>query len=93
MILYQMLKNTAYTYPQKAAIIYDKKEITYQEFLRQVEQLQQCLRLLNICNDMRVGLILHNSDMYCITLYALSKNDNIICLMNPLFSEDDIEKK
>ncbi len=93
MILYQMLKKTAYNYPQKTAIIYNKTSTTYQEFLRQVNQLQQCFRLIKIFENMRVGLILHNSDIYCIILYALSKNNNISCLMNPLWNEGEIERK
>lgn len=93
MILYQMLKKTANKYPHKIAIIYNKIATTYQEFLRQVNHSQQCLKLFDIYSDMRIGLILHNSDMYCITLYALSKNNNITCLMNPLWNEDEIERK
>ena len=93
MILYQMLKRTANKYPKKTAIIYNKIATTYQEYLRQVDHLQQCLKMFGIYNDMRVGLIFHNSDMYCFTLYALSKNNNISCLMNPLWNEDEIERK
>lgn len=93
MILYQMMKKTACTYPKKVAIIYDQITITYQDLLKKVNQLQQCLGLLSIYKDMRVGLILHNSDMYCITLYALSKNSNISFLMNPLWTDDEIAKK
>lgn len=93
MILYQMLKKTANKYPNKIAIIYNKISTTYQDFLHLVNHVKQCLNMFDIYSNMRVGLILHNSDMYCITLYALSKNNNITCLMNPLWNEDVIERK
>ena len=92
MILYHMLRDSALLYPRKTAIIYNEKSISYRDFFESVNKLHQCFTDLDIKKYTKIGLILHNSDMYCITLYALSKNESISCLLNPLWNVDKLER-
>lgn len=93
MILYQMLRQSASTFRDKVALIYNEKRLSYQEFYTRVNLLQQNFAQLGIKKEIKVGLLLHNSDLLCTSLYALSKNNNITCLMNTQWNESEIERK
>lgn len=93
MILYEMLKQSAATYPDKTALIYHNNTLSYIELIKSVDSLQSRLNKLGIRPNDRIGLILHNSIDFVICLYALSKNSNIICLLNPQYSVEEIEQK
>ncbi len=93
MILYEMLKKSTEMYPDKVALIYQKEEITYKDLLYCVNKTQQQFQKLGIQPGKHIGLVLHNSIEYVICLYALSKNGNVVCLLNPQWCIKELERK
>ncbi len=93
MILYEMLRKSAEDYPDKCALIYQNTKISYRMLIHIVDSLQCGFIKLGINSHERVGLVLHNSIDFVVCLYALSKNENIVCLLNPQYSVEEIEEK
>lgn len=93
MNLYEMLKRSAAKSPQKTALMSKNESISYSELLDCVKQTQQKIKDLGIKKNDRVGLVLHNSIEYVICLYALSKNQNVTCLLNPQWTMNELERK
>lgn len=93
MFLYEMLRQSAAAYPDKTALIYQNTSLSYLKLINIVDSLQGGFEKMGINPNDRVGLILHNSIDFVICLYALSKNKNIICLLNPQYCVGEIEQK
>ncbi len=93
MILYEMLRQSAASHPDKISLIYRETSLTYLELINTVDSLQRGLKKIGIRPNERIGLMLHNSIDFAICLYALSKNKNVVCLLNPQYSIEEIEKK
>lgn len=93
MNLYEMLKRSATKIPKKTALMCKNEVVTYSELLDCVRRTQQKIRNLGIKKGDRVGLVLHNSIEYVICLYALSKNQNITCLLNPQWTSSELKRK
>ncbi|GEM_PF-808984 len=85
MSLYKNLKSSSVKYPDKVAIISNNHEVTYADFKLKVDKLSVGFRCANISSDSRVALIMHNSTEFIFTLFALEKNKNLVCLLNPNF--------
>ena len=93
MTLYEMLVASAEKYPDKIAVKDDENSITYSELKIQVDKLHVCLLDMGVKSNCKVGVALHNSIKYIIILYALSKNGNVSCLLNPQWSSECLIKK
>lgn len=93
MLLYEMLEQTASAYGDRTALIYTDEIINYRELKQRVDRLHKGLLKRGIEPGERVGLILHNSIDFVVFLYALSKNGNIVCLLNAQWSVKDLERK
>lgn len=83
MILYDLLVQGSKKNPNKIAIVCEKGEITYSKLLIEVDLMHERLKKMNIRNDIVIGLILHNSLLFIVMLFALNKNKNLVCLINP----------
>ncbi len=93
MFLYETLEKTADMYPDKYALSYDGTSITYTELKARVNSLADGFTKQGITPSSRVGLFLHNSVDFVVCLYALSRNGNIICLLNTQLSSEALDIK
>ena len=93
MTLYEMLLDSATKFPDKIALIEGNNSITYSELKNKVDKLHAYLFSLGIEENTKIGLLLHNSFLFVISLYALSKNNNVVCLMDTQWAPRTIIEK
>ena len=89
-MLEQMLAKGAKDYPKKAAIIYDKLRITYQELYAQVRGFSKGLSSLGISQSDCIAVILPNCPEFIISFYAAAKLNAIFLPLNHLFKEEEL---
>ena len=71
--------------PDRLAIIYDGKHITYQNLADRVNQLSNTMADLGVNAGDRVGMFQVNSNAYIETYFAAAKLDAIFLPLNFLF--------
>ncbi|MCC5637004.1 acyl--CoA ligase [Nostoc sp. CHAB 5844] len=89
-MLNQLLYKTFKAYPEKTAIVYDKRRINYRELYSQVIRFSKALELLNIKKDDCVAIILPNCPEFIISFYAITRLKAIALPLNPAFKESEI---
>lgn len=93
MSLYLMLKKSALKNPLNIAVVEKNKCVTYEELLNRVDELCLIFKKLKISEGVTIGLALHNSIEFIEYLYAFSKNGNTICLLDPNWNAEEINRK
>jgi len=85
------LDEVASKYPYKTAIIFEDKQITYQELKNQIDRLAIGLRRLGVSEGDRVGLCLPNIPQGIIAYFAIIKLGALMIAENPLFSKAEFK--
>lgn len=85
------LKKTATKYPNKKALNFLGKEMTFNEIYMQSLRFANYLRNLGIKKGDRVAIMLPNSPQAVIAYYGILFADAIIVQTNPLYTERELE--
>ncbi len=85
------LKKTATKYPNKKALNFLGKEMTFNEIYTQSLRFANYLRNLGIKKGDRVAIMLPNSPQAVIAYYGILFADAIIVQTNPLYTERELE--
>ncbi|HEX6482464.1 MAG TPA: alpha/beta fold hydrolase [Ktedonobacteraceae bacterium] len=88
--LQDLLTNTAYSFPRRAALIFFGQKISYRELDHQSNRFAHVLQTKGIKKGDRVALVLPNIPQYFIAFFGALKAGATIVLGSPLSNEDEI---
>lgn len=89
--LQQFLQEAAEQFPQKTAIHFLGKELTYKEIYEQAIKLASYLQQLGLQKGDRVSIMLPNCPQAVISYYAVLFAGGIVVQTNPLYTERELE--
>lgn len=89
--LHQFLYEAADLYPEKKALHFMGKEITYKEVLQQTETFAAYIQKLGLEKGDRVAIMLPNSPQSVIAYYGILMAGGIVVQTNPLYMERELE--
>ncbi|MBD3317742.1 MAG: AMP-binding protein [Chitinivibrionales bacterium] len=82
MLIHHFLEDAARRFPDKPAIWYRERWMSYSEIEEKASRLARYLRERGICRGQRVCLLLSNSHDYIISYYAILKADAVVVALN-----------
>ncbi|MEH7442404.1 long-chain-fatty-acid--CoA ligase [Bacillus sp. JJ1122] len=85
------LKQTAEKFPEKVAIHFMGKELTYKQVYNYAKKLAAYLQSLGIEKGDRVAIMLPNTPQSIISYYAILMAGGIVVQTNPLYMERELE--
>lgn len=88
--LQQVLKDTAEKYPNKIAIHFNGKEISYQELYESALKLAGYLKKIGMEKGDRVAIMLPNSPQSVIGFYGVMLAGGIVVQTNPMYTEREL---
>ena len=88
--LFSVLEDSARRFPDRPAIAWFGRHISYKELLREVEKFSAGLASVGVKPGDRVGLILPNCPQYVIAYYATVRLGAIIVGNNPLYTQREL---
>src|SRR6266511_2399588 len=88
--LFSVLEDTARTFPDRPALAWFGKHLSYRELLREVERFSAALASLGVKKGDRVGLVLPNCPQYVIAYYATIRIGAVIVGNNPLYTQREL---
>jgi long-chain acyl-CoA synthetase len=88
--LHDVMRATAARFPDRPAITFRDRAISFAEFDRQSNRLANGLAALGLGSGDRLALYLPNCPQYELAFYAASKLGAISCPMNPSYREREI---
>ncbi len=86
-----ILQIPAKTFPDKTAIVFEGREITFWELRLQMLRFANALAALGIQKGDRVGLHLPTCPQYVISYYALLSLGAIVVNLNPLYTVEELQ--
>jgi long-chain acyl-CoA synthetase len=88
--LFSVLEDSARRFPDRPAIAWFGKHLSYRELLSEAERFSAVLAGLGVKKGDRVGLILPNCPQYVIAYYATVRLGAIIVGNNPLYTQREL---
>ena len=88
-MLYDLLRKTAETYPERTAVICGDKRFDYREFKERVDRLANGFRSLGIRKNDKVAILHKNCHRFLETYFAVAKIGAVLVPMNYRLSADD----
>jgi long-chain acyl-CoA synthetase len=89
--LFGMLEASARRFPDRPAIAWLGRHLTYEWLLREVERFSAVLEGLGVRRGDRVGLIVPNSPQYVVAYYAVARLGAVVVGNNPLYTGREME--
>ncbi len=89
--LQDLLQKTAEKYPNKTAIVYNTREISYAELDLLSNQFANALTNLGVAKDDRVALFLPNIPQFLIAYFGILKAGAVVTAISPLHREREVE--
>ncbi|MGQ9824728.1 MAG: long-chain-fatty-acid--CoA ligase [Desulfotomaculales bacterium] len=89
--LHSLLARTVENFPEKTAMIFFGREISYRQLGLFVERLASALSGLGVRKGDRVALMLPNCPDFVVSYYALLRLGAIVVNTNPMYVEREIE--
>ncbi len=89
--LFGMLETSARRFPERPAIAWFGRHLSYGWLLREVERFSAVLQSLGVRRGDRVGLILPNSPQYVVAYYAAGRLGAVVVGNNPLYTTREME--
>lgn len=86
----ESLEKTVERFPDKTVLIWEGKETTYSQLLRDVNRFGNALKALGIGPGDRVALMMNNRPEFVVTYYGTCKIGATIVLVNTLLKKDEI---
>ena len=88
--IYQILEETTRSFPDRTAIMFLGKQMTYQELDERVKRFATAMRAMGVKEGDRVASLLPNCPQFPIAYYGVIRAGGIFVQMNPLNSEAEI---
>ncbi len=85
------LKKSAEEYPEREAIYFMGKRITYRELMDDVHRMARALKELGVKQGERVSIMLANSPQAVISYYAVLMIGGVVVQTNPMYKERELE--
>ena len=89
--LFEFLETSARRYPDKAAVIYYGRKITYLELLDAVERFSTYLSSNGIEKGDRVAIYMQNSPQWIISYFGILRANGVVVPVNPMLIERELE--
>lgn len=89
--LYSYLEESASRYPEKKALYFMGKELTYQELHTRAKQFANYLQSLGLKKDDKVAIMLPNCPQAVISYYGILMAGGVVVQTNPLYTERELE--
>lgn len=86
-----LLQKTAEKYPNKTAIVYGAREISYEKLNLLSNQFANALTNLGVTKDDRVALFLPNIPQFLIAYFGILKAGAVVTTISPLHREREVE--
>lgn len=88
--IFYLAETAALYYPEKTAIDYYGKEITYSEFHDRILRLATALNQIGVKKGDRVALYLQNSPQFCISYFGIIRANAVVVPLNPMLLADEL---
>jgi long-chain acyl-CoA synthetase len=88
--LQQLLKNTEEKYPNKTAIHFNGKELSYQELYESALKFAGYLQKIGIQKGDRVAIMLPNTPQSVISFFGVMMAGGIVVQTNPMYTEREL---
>lgn len=90
-LLHHLLRKTAEEFPEKPAVHFLGKELTYRDIYQATEKLAGYLQSIGIEKGDRVAIMLPNTPQAVISFYGVLQAGGIVVQTNPLYTERELE--
>jgi long-chain acyl-CoA synthetase len=91
--LYSSIDEAANTYPEKTAIIFFDKKITYKQLKEMIDRFAHALQEHGVKKGDVVAIMLPNTPQFVISYYAILKIGGIVTPLNPLYKSAEIKRQ
>jgi long-chain acyl-CoA synthetase len=91
--LYSLIDDAANTYPEKTAIIFFDKKITYKQLKEMIDRFAHALQEHGVKKGDVVAIMLPNTPQFVISYYAILKIGGIVTPLNPLYKSAEIKRQ
>jgi long-chain acyl-CoA synthetase len=91
--LYSSIDDAANTYPEKTAIIFFDKKITYKQLKEMIDRFAHALQEHGVKKGDVVAIMLPNTPQFVISYYAILKIGGIVTPLNPLYKSAEIKRQ
>jgi len=89
--LYRILDNAVRDFPEREAIIFRGRKITYRQLGEEVANVASGLAQSGLKKGQRMAIMLPNCPQYISTYYAILKIGGIVVNVNPMYVERELE--
>ncbi|MCW3491045.1 long-chain-fatty-acid--CoA ligase [Dethiobacter alkaliphilus] len=89
--LFTLVEQSTEKYPNQTAVTFMGKKLTYSQLWQQICQFAAALYSLGVRKGDRVAIMLPNSPQAVIAYYATMKLGAIVVMVNPLYTERELE--
>jgi len=89
--LFEPARTTAERYPNKAAIVYYGRQVSYQELWESILKFATCLKEIGVRKGDRVAIHLPNSPQFVIAYYGILRANAIVVSTDPMLSADGLK--
>ena len=89
--LFETLETSARRYPDRPALIYYGRRITYRQLWESVLRLASALHGLGVARGDRVALYLQNTPHFVIGFYGILRANAVVVPVNPMLTEGDLK--
>ncbi len=91
--VYSILEDVAKKYPDRIAIDFFSKKVSYSELKKDVDMVASSLKSMGLARGDRVSLMLPNIPHYVIFFYAVLKLGGTVVQTNPLYTTHELESQ
>lgn len=91
--LYSLIDDAAESYPERVAIIFFGKKITYKQLKNMIDSFAHALQEHDIKKGDVVALLLPNTPQFVISYYSILKIGAIVTPLNPLYKSTEIKRQ
>jgi long-chain acyl-CoA synthetase len=89
--VFQMLERSAHRFPDRPAIAWFGRKLSYAETLRETERCSAMLAALGVRSGDRVALVMPNCPQYVMAYYAIGRLGAVVVGNNPLYTKREME--
>lgn len=90
--VYELLGNTAKTFPNHTAVIFEDEQLDYKSLKIQVDKLAGNWKEIGLKKGDRIGLMMANHPLYIVSYYAAQALGLIVVQVNPMYTFRELMK-
>ncbi|HHV36138.1 MAG TPA: long-chain fatty acid--CoA ligase, partial [Syntrophomonadaceae bacterium] len=87
----ELLRNTARRFPDKTAIYFDNRLVTYKSLDQGVDNLARGLLNLGLKGQEMVGLLLGNCLDFVYSYFTITRAGGVVVPVNPLYKDEEVK--